>query len=58
MRLPYLAAALVYDLVLLAPTLVAADCQPGGALWLQPSAQWYDVRLCHRHARRAHMCAF
>ena len=57
MRLPYLAAALVCDLLLLAPTLVAAECQTG-ALWLQPSAQWYDDRLCHHHAPRAHISAF
>lgn len=54
MRLPYLAAALVFDLLLLAPTVVAADCQASGALWLQPSTQWYDDRLHHPHDPRAH----
>lgn len=58
MRLPYLAAALVFDLLLLAPTVVAADCQASGALWLQPSTQWYDDRLCHHHDPRAHTHVF
>lgn len=44
MRLPYLAVAVVCDiLLLLAPTVAANDSGPGSALWIPSSNIWYGI---------------
>jgi hypothetical protein len=46
MRLPYLAAAVFCDILLLfAPTVAANDSGPGSAVWIPSSNNWYVV-LC------------
>jgi len=56
MRLPYLAAAVFYDILILsAPSAVAAadsDSSVGSATWFPPSNNWYVARSEARPTRR------
>lgn len=54
MRLPYLRAAVVCDILLLSSVsqlVAAAASEPPGPLWIQPSGEWYVPHpLCSSHA--------